>query len=81
MATSLRIASMVRDQDFKKIITRLTALSDRERLRGLNPTLFREFATECMELARRTRSPDQRALFSEMASMWQQLEQRWEETG
>ena len=44
---------------------------------GLNAALFRKFATECMELARRTRSPDQRALFLEMASMWQQLEQRW----
>jgi hypothetical protein len=46
---------------------------------GLNAALFRKFATECMELAQRTRSPDQRALFLEMASMWQQLEQRWEE--
>ena len=72
---------MVRDQDFKKIITRLTALSDRERLRGLNPTLFREFATECMELARSTHSPERRALFLEMASMWQQMAQRWEENG
>jgi hypothetical protein len=35
---------------------------------GLNPALFREFATECVELARR--SPEQRALFLEMASMW-----------
>jgi len=47
----------------------------------LNPTLFREFATECMALARSIPSPERRALLLEMASMWQQMAQRWEESG
>ena len=46
---------------------------------GLNPpTLFREFAAECMELAQTTPLPDKRALYLKMASMWFQMAQRWE---
>jgi len=43
----------------------------------LNPrTLFREFAAECMELAQTT--PEKRALYLKMASVWHQMAQRWE---
>jgi hypothetical protein len=46
---------------------------------GLNPpTLFREFATECMELAQTTPAPEKRALYVKMASVWHQMAQRWE---
>jgi hypothetical protein len=46
---------------------------------GLNPlTLFREFAAECMELAQMTPTPEKRALYLKMASMWFQMVQRWE---
>jgi hypothetical protein len=45
---------------------------------GLNPpTLFREFAAECMELAQ-TATPEKRALYLKMASAWHQMAQRWE---
>jgi hypothetical protein len=38
---------------------------------GLNPpTLFREFAAECMELAQTIPSPEKRALYLKMASVW-----------
>jgi len=44
---------------------------------GLNaPTLFREFAAECMELAQV--NPEKRALHLKMASVWHQMAQRWE---
>jgi hypothetical protein len=46
---------------------------------GLNPpTLFREFAAECTELAQTIPSPEKRALYLKMASVWHQMAQRWE---
>jgi len=46
---------------------------------GLNPpTLFREFAAECMELAQTTPSHQKRALYLKMASVWHQMARRWE---
>ena len=41
-------------------------------------TLFREFAGECMELAKTKSSPEKRALYLKMASVWHQMAQRWE---
>jgi hypothetical protein len=39
-----------------------------------NPsTLAREFAAECMELAANTLSPEKRALYLKMASVWHQM--------
>ena len=44
---------------------------------GLNPpTLFREFAAECMELAQTTPTAEKRALYLKMASVWRQIAQR-----
>ena len=48
---------------------------------GLNPALFREFATECMELARGTGSRKERTLFLKLSGMWEQLAQSWEKKG
>jgi hypothetical protein len=46
---------------------------------GLNPpTLFREFAAECMELAQTIPTPEKRSLYMKMASLWHQMAQRWE---
>jgi len=45
------------------------------------PTLFREFAAECMELAQTTPTPEKRALYMKMASLWHQMAQRWEKKG
>ena len=46
---------------------------------GRNPsTLFREFAAECMESAQTASSPEKRALYMKMASVWFQMAQRWE---
>jgi hypothetical protein len=46
---------------------------------GCEPTtLFREFATECLELAQTTSTPEKRRLFLKMASVWHQMAQRWE---
>jgi len=46
---------------------------------GCDPsTLFREFAAECMELAQTNSSPEKRALYLKMASVWHQMAQRWE---
>jgi hypothetical protein len=42
------------------------------------PMLFREFAAECMELAQTVSSPEKRALYMKMASVWFQMAQRWE---
>src|SRR5215469_13241376 len=47
----------------------------------LNPTLFREFATECMESARGATSPKERTLFLKLSGMWEQLAQSWEKKG
>jgi hypothetical protein len=44
-------------------------------------TLFREFAAECMELAQTTPTPEKRALYLKMASLWHQMAQRWEKNG
>ena len=41
-------------------------------------TLFREFAAECMELAQTTPTPEKRALYLKMASVWHQTALRWE---
>ena len=41
-------------------------------------TLFREFAAESMESARTASSPEKRALYMKMASVWHQMAQRWE---
>jgi hypothetical protein len=41
-------------------------------------TLFREFAAECMELARTAPTPEKRTLYLKMASVWHQMAQRWE---
>jgi len=40
------------------------------------PTLFREFAAECMELAQTTPTPEKRLLYLKMASVWHQMAQR-----
>ena len=40
--------------------------------------LFREFAAECMELAQTASSPEKRALYLKMASVWHEMAQRWE---
>jgi hypothetical protein len=46
---------------------------------GCEPsTLYREFATECMELARTTPTPEKRSLYLRMASVWHQMALRWE---
>ena len=46
---------------------------------GLNPpTLFREFAAECMELAHTIPTPEKRVMYLKMASLWHQMAQRWE---
>jgi hypothetical protein len=47
---------------------------------GLNTasTQFREFTVECMELARKSSSLDQRMVYLKMASTWHQTAQRWE---
>jgi hypothetical protein len=46
---------------------------------GLNPpTLFREFAAECMELAQTAAAPERRTLYLKMASIWHQMALRWE---
>jgi hypothetical protein len=51
--------------------------NNRLEFEGLNaPTLFREFAAECMELAQTI--PAKRALYLKMASVWHQMAQRWE---
>ena len=42
------------------------------------PTLFRDFAAECLELAQTTPTPEKRARYLRMASMWFQMAQRWE---
>jgi hypothetical protein len=46
---------------------------------GLNaPTLFREFAAECTELAQTAPTPEKHALYLRMACVWHQVAQRWE---
>jgi hypothetical protein len=40
-------------------------------------TLFREFAAECMELARNG-SPEKRTIYLKMASLWHDMALRWE---
>jgi hypothetical protein len=49
---------------------------------GLNaPTLFREFAAECAELAQMAPTQEKRALYMRMASVWHQMAIRWEKRG
>jgi hypothetical protein len=43
--------------------------------------LFRDFAAECIELAQTASSPEKRALYLKMASVWHQMAQRWEKKG
>jgi hypothetical protein len=46
---------------------------------GCEPSmLFRELAAECMELAQTASSPEKRAVYMKMASVWFQMAQRWE---
>lgn len=46
---------------------------------GLYPSpLFREFAAECVELARAAQTPEKRALYLKMAGVWHQMALRWE---
>ena len=46
---------------------------------GLNPpTLFPEFATECMELAQTIPTPEKRAMYLKMASLYHQMARRWD---
>jgi hypothetical protein len=48
---------------------------------GFEPsTLFREFAAECMELAR-DGSPEKRRIYLKMASVWFEMALRWEKKG
>jgi hypothetical protein len=42
---------------------------------------FREFAAECMELARTTPTPEKHSLYMKMASLWHRMSQRWEKKG
>jgi hypothetical protein len=42
------------------------------------PTLFREFAAECTQLAQAAPTPEKRALYLRMASVWHQFTVRWE---
>jgi len=45
------------------------------------PTLFRQFASECVELAQSTPLPEKRTLYMKMASVWHQMALRWETKG
>jgi hypothetical protein len=45
------------------------------------PTLFREFAAECAQLADTALTPEKRALYLRMASVWHQFAVRWEKKG
>jgi hypothetical protein len=46
---------------------------------GCEPsTLFREFAAECIGLARMASSPEKHALYLKMASVWDRMARRWE---
>ena len=58
---------------------RMPKENNRVTFEGCDPsTLFREFAAECMELAKTNSSPEKRALYLKMASVWHQMAQRWE---
>jgi hypothetical protein len=41
-------------------------------------TLFRGFGAECIELAKTAPTPEKRALYLKMASVWHESAQRWE---
>ena len=45
------------------------------------PTLFRQFASEFVELAQSTPLPEKRTLYMKMASVWHQMALRWETKG
>jgi hypothetical protein len=56
--------------------------NDNHIFEGCEPSpLFREFAAECVELAQKHSSPEKRALYLKMASVWHQMAQRWEKKG
>jgi hypothetical protein len=51
--------------------------NDETTFEGCEPSmLFREFAAECMELAQS--SPEKRARYLKMVSVWFQMAVRWE---
>jgi hypothetical protein len=41
-------------------------------------TLFREFAAECTQLAKKAPTPEKQALYLRMASVWHSMAVRWE---
>ena len=46
---------------------------------GCEPsTLFREFASECIQLAQTGSSAEKHALYVKMARVWFRMAQRWE---
>ena len=62
----------------------MESLNDKSGLlfEGCEPaTLFREFAAECIELAQTAPTPEKRALYMQMSSMWHLMAQRWEIKG
>jgi len=42
------------------------------------PTQFRGFAAECVELAQKSHSLEQRMVYVRMASVWHKMAIRWE---
>jgi hypothetical protein len=65
---------------FKGDVERMS--KDNRTYEGREPSIvFREFAAECMELAQTTPTPEKRALYLKMASVWHQMALRWEKTG
>jgi hypothetical protein len=42
------------------------------------PVMFREFAAECVELAKMAQTPEKRGLYLKMAGVWHQMATRWE---
>ena len=60
------------------LAVRLPDAEQRYRNKTMSPranpsTLAREFAAECMELAENTLSPEKRAIYLKMASVWHQM--------
>jgi hypothetical protein len=76
LAVSFGLSTLV----FKGDVERMSKENDGPTFEGLDPsTLFREFAAECMELAQITPTPEKRALYLKMASVWRQMALRWED--
>jgi hypothetical protein len=62
-----------------KVDERMSEENNGPTFEGLYPSaLFREFAAECIELARTTQTSEKRALYLKMAGVWHQMAQRWE---